>query len=92
MIIEFYLNDFHVKLLLDNLLMSHNSDTQIFRHWVDDGTIRDDAASLKEQRVTDKKDKGNKRDKRDKRDKRVGMMVLLLVMVMILFILFLFDQ
>ena len=89
MIIDFYLNNFHVKLLLDNLLMSHNSDTQIFRHWVDDGTIRVDAASLKEQRVTDKRDK---RNKRDKRDKRVGMMVLLVVMVVILFILFLFDQ
>ena len=89
MIIDFYLNDFHVKLLLDNLLMSHNSDTQIFRHWVDDGTIRDDAASLKEQRVRDKRDK---RNKRDKRDKRIGMMVLLVVMVVILFILFLFDQ
>ena len=69
--------------------MSHNSDTQIFRHWVDDGTIRDDAASLKEQRVRDKRDK---RNKRDKRDKRIGMMVLLVVMVVILFILFLFDQ
>ena len=89
MIIDFYLNDFHVKLLLDNLLMSHNSDTQIFRHWVDDGTIRDDAASLKEQRVRDKRDK---RNKRDKRDKRVGMMVLLVVMTVIFFILFLFDQ
>ena len=89
MIIDFYLNDFHVKLLLDNLLMSHNSDTQIFRHWVDDGTIRDDAASLKEQRVRDKRDK---RNKRDKRDKRIGMMVLLVVMVVILLILFLFNQ